>query len=164
MMATEARASIGRLRAAIVEIDGRSAVCTWLSARLRLFLEQRDLGLSLEVALGLVGVEPAGANQARVVRDRLICELARHFPGGKYARADAINRVADRFAVAVWPRLRDADEPPVSRPVVEQRLWAIHRTGAPWPLGRIQLAKVVQSALESEHAATAPSPYSEGEM
>jgi hypothetical protein len=148
------------LRAADRLQDDLDPDCMRLAEALRAWAAQRHLGLTLEVALGLV--EPVAAEAREAERNRLIGDLARRFPGGPYAKADAIAPHASRFASDVWPAHRHLGELPAGRSDRDRILFAIHRTGAPWPLSRRQLGKIVHSTLESAQTPEATSGHLHG--
>jgi hypothetical protein len=63
-------------------------------------LERWFAGEDFEVAAGL---QPGWrAVERRSRRDALICELARHYPGSRYARAETIGAELRRYQATAW--------------------------------------------------------------
>jgi hypothetical protein len=118
----------------------------------------RELALWLERALGDGGVRrgtpPGGAPDApEEARDAVLRALAQRFypyvPVG--TQAARIHALAATYAFVNWPRDREHTQIPARyRNTPEEYLWAAFKSGAPMPLPRRDLLRILIGAPEGD--------------
>jgi hypothetical protein len=132
-----------------------------LPAELALWL-QRSQGVLADAALA--GADPAhaavdpslpaGVAVARVgARDAVLRALAhRFFPGVPVSiQASLIALRAERFALVQWPRDRERAQIPARyRDTPDEYLWAAFKAGAPMPVGKRELRRILIGIPEND--------------
>jgi hypothetical protein len=109
-------------------------------------------------APGLAGALPADGAAAHIAarhaaRNAVLRALAqRFFPGVPVSIQAALIAVrAERYAQAQWPRYRDrARIPARDRHTPDEYLWAAFKSGAPMPLGKRDLRRILIGLPEIE--------------
>jgi hypothetical protein len=118
----------------------------------------RELSLWLERALGTGGAErvtlPGGSpDAAGDVRDAVLRALAqRFFPFVPVStQASRIHALAEAYGFVNWPRDRERTQIPARyRGLPDEYLWAAYKSGAPLPLPRRELRRILMGAAETE--------------
>ena len=117
-----------------------------------------ELALWLERALGVAGarrgVGPGGGlDAAAEARDAILRALAQRFyPCVPVStQASRIHALAETYAFVAWPRDRERTQIPARyRNTPEEYLWAAFKSGAPMPLPRRDLRRILIGAPESD--------------
>lgn len=119
----------------------------WLGQSLQRFLERRAESLeeAFDLCFGQGGV-PWWREEAIRIRDKALRELAAMFCEGDstYAKAKAIEAMAERYAATAWIRDRERTEMPSHyEGTARASLWRAFRSGAAMPLKRRQLQNIL---------------------
>jgi hypothetical protein len=117
-----------------------------------------ELSLWLERALGAGGAArvtlPGGSpDPAGEVRDAVLRALAqRFFPFVPVStQVSRLHALAEAYGFVNWPRDRERTQIPARhRGLPDEYLWAAYKSGAPMPLPRRELRRILMSAAETE--------------